>query len=160
MRRSEEVEDIKAELADGEASETEMDAPLKNGMVVEWCDQVRVLSHAAVGCFVTHCGWNSTTEAIATGVPMITIPQWADQPTTAKYVESAWGIGLRARRGKKGLVRREEVERCIKEVMRGKEYMRNALSGCRRPKRLCPKEGARQEYCKFCSQVFIEPRKK
>nr|CAB3483996.1 unnamed protein product [Digitaria exilis] len=43
---------------------------------------------------------------------MVAMPQWADQPTTAKYVESAWGTGLRMR---KGLVKREEVERCIRE---------------------------------------------
>jgi UDP:flavonoid glycosyltransferase YjiC (YdhE family) len=54
------------------------------------------------------------------------MPQWADQPTTAKYVESAWGIGLWMQ---KGIVNREEVERCIREVMEGdrkQEYRRNA----------------------------------
>jgi UDP:flavonoid glycosyltransferase YjiC (YdhE family) len=58
---------------------------------------------------------------------MVAIPQWADQPTTAKYVESAWGIGLRAGRDDKGFVRRKEVERCIKVVMGGDEYTRNAF---------------------------------
>uniref|UniRef100_A0ACD5Z0L3 Uncharacterized protein n=2 Tax=Avena sativa TaxID=4498 RepID=A0ACD5Z0L3_AVESA len=96
------------------------------GQIVPFCPQLEVLSHRATGCFLTHCGWNSTTEAIVTGVPMVPIPQWADQPITAKYVESAWGIGLRARRDDKGLVRREEVERCIKGVMGGEEYRRNA----------------------------------
>ncbi|KAM3392666.1 hypothetical protein ACQJBY_013685 [Aegilops geniculata] len=96
------------------------------GLIVPFCPQLEVLAHRATGCFLTHCGWNSTTEAIATGVPMIAIPQWAGQPTAAKYVESAWLIGLRARRDEKRLVRREEVERCIKEVMGGEKYKRNA----------------------------------
>lgn len=49
--------------------------------------------------------------------------------TTAKYVESAWGIGVRMHSDEKGFVRREEVERCIKEVMDGKrkgDYKQNA----------------------------------
>ncbi|KAM0878669.1 hypothetical protein ACQ4PT_034737 [Festuca glaucescens] len=94
------------------------------------------------GCFLTHCGWNSTTEAIATGVPMMAIPQWADQPTTAKYVESAWGIGLRARQDGNGLVRREEVERCIKEVLGREEYKRNASKWMQKAKRAMKKGGS------------------
>ncbi|KAM3372541.1 hypothetical protein ACQJBY_019435 [Aegilops geniculata] len=112
------------------------------GLIVPFCPQLEVLAHTATGCFLTHCGWNSTTEAIATGVPMITIPQWADQPTAAKYVESVWRIGLCARRDEKGLVRREEVERCIKEVMGGKEYMRNASKWMQKAKEAMQEGGS------------------
>ncbi|XP_047069398.1 UDP-glucosyltransferase UGT13248-like [Lolium rigidum] len=112
------------------------------GLIVSFCPQLEVLTHRATGCFLTHCGWNSTTEAIVTGVPMVAIPQWADQPTTAKYVESAWGIGLRARQDGKGLVRREEVERCIKEVLGGEEYKRNASKWMQKAKRAMQKGGS------------------
>ncbi|XP_066346531.1 UDP-glucosyltransferase UGT13248-like [Miscanthus floridulus] len=98
----------------------------ERGLVVPFCPQLEVLAHKATGCFLTHCGWNSTIESIASGVPMVAMPQWADQPTTAKYVESAWGIGVRMR---KGLARREEVARCIREVMEGErkaEFRQNA----------------------------------
>ena len=77
---------------------------------------------------MTHCGWNSTTEAIVAGVPVVAMPQSADQMTIAKYVESAWGIGVRIRLDDKGALSREEVERCIREVMDGErkgEYRQN-----------------------------------
>ncbi|KAJ4968097.1 hypothetical protein NE237_014798 [Protea cynaroides] len=50
----------------------------EQGLIVPWCSQVEVLSHASVGCFVTHCGWNSTLESVATGVPVVAFPQWTD----------------------------------------------------------------------------------
>jgi pathogen-inducible salicylic acid glucosyltransferase len=42
---------------------------------------------------------------------MVAIPQSADQPTIAEYVESVWEIGLRMRLDHRGSLRREEVER-------------------------------------------------
>ncbi|XP_010242509.1 PREDICTED: UDP-glycosyltransferase 74G1-like [Nelumbo nucifera] len=90
------------------------------GLVVPWCSQLEVLNHRAVGCFVTHCGWNSTLEALSLGVSMVGIPQWSDQPTNAKCVESVWEVGVRAKVDiEKGIVRGEEIERCLKEVMEG-----------------------------------------
>ncbi|CAD6339124.1 unnamed protein product [Miscanthus lutarioriparius] len=87
------------------------------GMVVDWCDQVRVLSHPAVGCFVTHCGWNSTLESVTRGVPMVAVPQWTDQPTVAWLVDACMGAGVRARADGEGVVERGELQRCVEMVM-------------------------------------------
>ncbi|KAJ6753863.1 GLUCOSYL/GLUCURONOSYL TRANSFERASES [Salix purpurea] len=66
---------------------------------------------------MTHCGWNSTLEALSLGVPMVAMPQWTDQPTNAKFVADVWQVGVRIKVGENGMVIREEIERCIKEVM-------------------------------------------
>jgi UDP:flavonoid glycosyltransferase YjiC (YdhE family) len=88
----------------------------KRSMVVEWCDQVRVLSHPAVGCFVTHCGWNSTLESVACGAPVIAVPQWSDQDTNARLVVE-WGIGVRAAIDADRFLDAEELTRCVEIVM-------------------------------------------
>ncbi|KAF9602872.1 hypothetical protein IFM89_031818 [Coptis chinensis] len=92
---------------------------LQKGLVVPWCSQVEVLAHEAVGCFLTHCGWNSTIEALGLGVPMVAMPNIWDQPTNAKFVEDVWEIGVRVKPDDNGIVRRGELERCIREVMEG-----------------------------------------
>ncbi|KAK3161603.1 hypothetical protein QOZ80_1BG0079200 [Eleusine coracana subsp. coracana] len=85
------------------------------GKVVAWCEQGRVLAHAAVGCFVTHCGWNSTIEALAAGVPVVAYPGWADQPTNAKFLTDVYGVGVRLPRP----MAREALRRCVEEVVSG-----------------------------------------
>ncbi|KAL0404685.1 UNVERIFIED_CONTAM: UDP-glycosyltransferase 74E2 [Sesamum radiatum] len=89
------------------------------GLVVSWCPQLEVLAHDAVGCFVTHCGWNSTLEALSLGVPMVAMPQWTDQSTNAKFVADVWRIGVWACADEEGLVREDEICRCVKHVIEG-----------------------------------------
>ena len=100
------------------------------GLVVSWCSQLEVLAHEAVGCFITHCGWNSTLEALSLGVPLVAMPQWTDQRTNAKYIRDVWKIGVKAQPDEKGIVRQKEIEHCISEIMegeRGKEIHKNAM---------------------------------
>ncbi|KAJ4769769.1 Glycosyltransferase [Rhynchospora pubera] len=101
-----------------------------NGIIVEWCDQVKVLSHASIGCFVTHHGWNSTLESLMCGVPMVGIPQWSDQPTNAKMAREI-GVGVRGEVSKEeGVVLGSEIKRCLEIVMsddaKGSEMRQNA----------------------------------
>lgn len=100
------------------------------GIVVPWCSQVAVLNHGSVGCFVTHCGWNSTLETIAMGVPVVAFPQWTDQGTNAKFMEDVWKIGVRVRPDEEDkIVKSEEVIRCLEQVMGGErceEFRNNA----------------------------------
>ncbi|KAJ8435139.1 hypothetical protein Cgig2_018967 [Carnegiea gigantea] len=102
---------------------------LEKGLIVNWCPQLEVLAHRAVGCFVTHCGWNSTLEAISLGVPLVAFPQWTDQPTNAKCIADFWRIGVRVKANDKGIVTGEEIEYCIRQAMEGetgKEIKSNA----------------------------------
>ncbi|WCJ21863.1 UDP-Glycosyltransferase superfamily protein [Euphorbia peplus] len=94
----------------------------EKGLVVNWCHQLEVLSHNSIGCFLSHCGWNSTMEALSLGVPVVAMPQFADQTTNAKFVADVWEIGVRVKVDHEGkLVKKEEIERCIKEVMEGEK---------------------------------------
>jgi MGT family glycosyltransferase len=54
--------------------------------------QLAVLRHAAA--FISHCGMNSTMEALYYGVPLITFPQMPEQVANADRVQEL-GLGER-----------------------------------------------------------------
>ncbi|CAN6380515.1 unnamed protein product [Urochloa humidicola] len=104
-------------LEDDDESHHNLEDTQCQGMVVEWCDQLEVLSHSAIGCFVSHCGWNSTIEAVVSGVPVIGVPNMYDQPTNIYLIEEEWEIGIKGERSINGVVTGIELARCIDLVM-------------------------------------------
>ncbi|KAJ4976013.1 hypothetical protein NE237_001119 [Protea cynaroides] len=72
-----------------------LDRVTKQGnKLVSWVPQKELLQHEAVGCYLTHCGWNSTMEAIQCGKRLLCYPVSGDQFVNCKYIVKVWGIGM------------------------------------------------------------------
>ncbi|XP_042501559.1 UDP-glycosyltransferase 74B1 [Macadamia integrifolia] len=142
-----------------------IEATEEKGLVVTWCQQLELLAHKAIGCFVTHCGWNSTLEALCLGVPMVGVPKFADQYTNAKFIENVWGVGVRAKEeDDKGTVGREELQLRLREVMDGKrsqEMRRNADKWRELAKKAVSKGGSSDNNInEFVAQVCSDGKKR
>ncbi|XP_073525799.1 uncharacterized protein [Phyllobates terribilis] len=92
------------------------------GMAVpKWAPQIDVLSHESTGGFLTHCGWNSVLESVVNGVPMITWPLFAEQKQNAVMLTEDLRVALRPQADKAGIIRADEIERVVMELMDGEE---------------------------------------
>ncbi|KAG2652543.1 hypothetical protein PVAP13_1NG032500 [Panicum virgatum] len=89
------------------------------GKIAGWAPQEDVLRHEAVGCYLTHCGWNSTLETIQHGVRLLCYPVSGDQFINCAYIVKMWGTGIRLWSPKRGV-----VEDCVRRVMEGEEGRR------------------------------------
>ncbi|XP_002518722.4 uncharacterized protein LOC8288161 [Ricinus communis] len=97
------------------------------GLIIHgWAPQVTILEHEAIGGFVTHCGWNSTLEAIAAGVPMVTWPVAAEQFYNEKLITEILRIGVAVGTKKWSRVvgdsvKKEAIKKAVTQVMVDKE---------------------------------------
>lgn len=91
------------------------------GLIVNWCDQLKVLYHDSICGFLTHCGWNSTMEVVFSGVPVITFPLYFDQVTNRKIMVEDWKMGLNLEM--KRDVGRGEIARIVRSFMDGRKEL-------------------------------------
>ncbi|GJW18490.1 UDP-glycosyltransferase 88B1-like protein, partial [Tanacetum coccineum] len=92
------------------------------GLVVKnWAPQPAILNHDSVGGFVSHCGWNSSLEAVVSGVPMVTWPLYAEQKMNRVYLVEEIKVALRLEMSSDDYVTAEAVEQTMTKLMDGEE---------------------------------------
>ncbi|PIN10383.1 Chalcone 4'-O-glucosyltransferase [Handroanthus impetiginosus] len=119
------------------AGEPELEAVLPEGflertkerglVLMSWAPQMEVLSHGAVGGFVTHCGQSSVFEALSFGVPMIAWPLYAEQKFSRVAIVEEMKVALPLEMTADGFVTAAELEKRVRELMeskRGREIRR------------------------------------
>ncbi|XP_061347445.1 UDP-glycosyltransferase 83A1-like [Gastrolobium bilobum] len=87
------------------------------GKIVSWAPQQKVLSHPAIACFVSHCGWNSTIEGFSNGVPFLCWPYFCDQFFNKKYICDELKVGLGFDSDENGLVSRLEIKTKVDQLL-------------------------------------------
>ncbi|XP_031268036.1 UDP-glycosyltransferase 43-like [Pistacia vera] len=100
------------------------------GLVCGWVPQVTILSHKAIGGFVSHCGWNSILESIWYGVPIATWPVYAEQQMNAFELVKELGLAVEIRldyREGSDLVSAEELEKGLGSLMDGDSEVRRKV---------------------------------
>ncbi|XP_078150843.1 UDP-glycosyltransferase 73C6-like [Carex rostrata] len=103
-------------------------------LIKGWAPQIAILSHPSVGGFVTHCGWNSTLESVAAGVPIVAWPLYSEQFLNVKLIVDVLKIGVsvgvgeamawRGENEEDARVKKEDVVRAIEKLMNGDEERR------------------------------------
>ncbi|KAJ3689229.1 hypothetical protein LUZ61_018393 [Rhynchospora tenuis] len=124
----------------------------KSFLIKGWAPQIAILSHPAVGGFVTHCGWNSTLESVAAGVPVVAWPLYAEQFLNVKLIADVLKIGVSVGtreampfRGDKEdviSVNKEDVVKAVEKLMNGKEERRRVAELKERAKMALEKGGS------------------
>ncbi|KAA8530408.1 hypothetical protein F0562_005117 [Nyssa sinensis] len=125
------------------------------GIVMKgWVNQWEILSHPAIGGFVSHCGWNSVMEAAQHGVPLLAWPQHGDQKINAEVVVNV-GLGMWTRHwgwgwGGEKVVKGEVIGEKVREMMEDKnlrnkarkvgEEARKAREGAGTSEKITPKQ--------------------
>ncbi|KAK4440477.1 UDP-glycosyltransferase 87A2 [Sesamum alatum] len=130
------------------------------GLVVEWCRQLEVLCHPSVGGFWSHCGWNSTKEAVLAGVPMLTSPILMDQLPNAKAIVEDWKIGWRVWKGvfeEGNLINSDEIAELVERFMNVESGEREELTrNAKELQKSCEREFANGQSFQTNLDGFVE----
>uniref|UniRef100_A0A2C9WLM4 EF-hand domain-containing protein n=2 Tax=Manihot esculenta TaxID=3983 RepID=A0A2C9WLM4_MANES len=98
-----------------------------HGKIISWAPQQKVLSHPAIACFVSHCGWNSAIEGVSNGVPFLCWPYFTDQFVNKSYICDVWKIGLGLDKDEKGIITKEEFKQKVELLLGDKITIKKAL---------------------------------
>jgi UDP:flavonoid glycosyltransferase YjiC (YdhE family) len=130
-----------------------MDRVEGRGNIVEWAPQEEVLKHKSVGLYITHCGWNSTMEAIQYVKPLLCYPISGDQFINCSYIINSWEIGIKLDHMEQNVVQ-EWVEKAM-EGEEGQEMLKKVIELRRNVM-----EGSASEKAKSNLRIFVDSLKR
>ncbi|XP_010054084.2 scopoletin glucosyltransferase [Eucalyptus grandis] len=96
-------------------------------IITGWAPQLLILSHPSTGGFLSHCGWNSTIEAILKGVPFLTCPIRGDQYDNARWVTEHLKIGHKVCEDPSQFVTNSDFVKGIERLMADKDVKIRAM---------------------------------
>ncbi|PIN06037.1 UDP-glucuronosyl and UDP-glucosyl transferase [Handroanthus impetiginosus] len=93
----------------------------KRGVVYGgWVQQQLILSHSSVGCFMTHCGSGSLSEAMVNECQLVLMSHVDDQIINTRLMGGDLRVGVEVEKGDEdGLFTKEGVMKAVKLVMDG-----------------------------------------
>ncbi|XP_015963208.1 UDP-glycosyltransferase 73C11-like [Arachis duranensis] len=97
------------------------------GLIIRgWAPQLLILSHPSTGGFLSHCGWNSTVEALGLGVPILAWPFRGDQYHNAKLVVAHLKVGYMVSDDLGRTLKKDDVIKGIEKLTGDKEMKKRA----------------------------------
>uniref|UniRef100_A0AAT9PYB2 Glycosyltransferase n=1 Tax=Panax notoginseng TaxID=44586 RepID=A0AAT9PYB2_9APIA len=95
-----------------------------------WIQQQLILGHPSVGCFVTHCGFESLSESLVNECQLVLLPRVSDQIINARLMGRDLKVGVEVEKGEDGAFTKDTVCKAILSVIEvdskvGKEVREN-----------------------------------
>ncbi|KAJ4846253.1 hypothetical protein Tsubulata_046794 [Turnera subulata] len=82
-----------------------------------WVQQLVILSHPSVGCFVSHCGFGSMWEALMCDCQIVLMPHLGDQILNTRLLADELKVAVEVERDENGWTSKESISKSIKLVM-------------------------------------------
>ena len=83
-----------------------------------WVQQQLILEHPSVGCFITHCGSGSLSEALINKCQLVLLPHVGDHIFQARLMSLHLKVGVEVEKGEEdGLFTKETVYKAVRTVM-------------------------------------------
>lgn len=110
------AETVEAALPDGFAERVKGRGVVHGG----WVQQQLILKHPSVGCFVSHCGSGSLSEAMVNECQLVLLPNIGDQVINARFMGGDLKVGVEVEKGEEdGLFNKDGVCKAVRSVMDG-----------------------------------------